>query len=105
MTKKIAYSLDEEKSPKEFLVPISTRNGYHLIGIESGHIYDMGMVVYTGKELSAGLVASKARLSGISLDEALVDDYLKQVSGFRISSRIVIEASPGFQIVLAHQGK
>lgn len=103
MTKKIAHSLDSETIPKEFLVPISTSSGYCLIGIKSGRIHDKGVVVYTGKDLSTGEVARKARESGILLDERLVDDYLKQVAGFRISNRIIVTASREFQIVLAHQ--
>lgn len=82
---------------------MSTSRGHHLIGIQSGRIHDKGMVVYTGKELSAKEVARKARESGISLDEALVDDHLKQIAGFRISNRVAVAASREFQIVPAHQ--
>ncbi|MCB1836329.1 MAG: hypothetical protein KDH99_01800 [Alcanivoracaceae bacterium] len=103
MTKKIAYSLGHDASRGEFLAPVRTGNSHRLIGIETGRVYDQGMVVYTGKALSATMITSKAREFGISLDEALVNDYLKVIAALRISNKVAVKASPDFQLVPARQ--
>jgi hypothetical protein len=96
MTKKILHSPDNPGGTKEFLVPVKNDAGFKLVGLKTGSEYKQGMVVYTGKELSAATLKEKAELQKIEINSTLFESYLAQLPEFKISKMVGIKNSSEF---------
>ncbi|WP_299326229.1 hypothetical protein [uncultured Maribacter sp.] len=93
MTKKFITG-ESEKGSSEFVIPDIIEEKDRFIGIESGKIYESGLICYTGVELSVDKVIEKI-LENRSLNfiqkrraKKVIDLYLKQIKTFKISNSV-----------------
>jgi hypothetical protein len=95
MTKKFIKG-ESEKGSSEFVIPDIIEEKDRFIGIESGKIYESGLICYTGVELSVDTVIEKI-LENRSLNfiqkrraKKVIDLYLKQIKTFKISNSVKV---------------
>lgn len=89
MTKKILQNPDESNINKELLLPLSNLgSGYTLVGVLTKQKYVEGMVVFTGVDLTADVLAEKTKKSGIEVNHNLFSSYLNQITKFKISKLV-----------------
>ncbi|MBK8803829.1 MAG: hypothetical protein IPN71_17630 [Fibrobacteres bacterium] len=76
-------------SQSDFLVPICLEGEIRLFGLHSKKIFEKGMVVYVGRDVStadlfAKLVDSKCVIPDVKSQLAYLDQFFDSLSGFKI---------------------
>ncbi|MBL9091238.1 MAG: hypothetical protein JNL96_08435 [Planctomycetaceae bacterium] len=104
MTKKFVNALSKDGTAagrSRFLLPaIDGSAQFEEIG--TGKRYDMGYVVYTGKELSPDDVAKKCTIEDSHLDalRRLIDSYLSEIAKFKVGNVVAIDHNADGQVRL-----
>lgn len=106
--KKILVPFDENKPGKQFrdyIYPEVLSNDVYFVGISKPKRWTKGMVVYTGKEITANDVFARIVDSGKKINSVdslfnNLQNYIDQLSGFSIGNIVEIEADPvnGFML-------
>lgn len=103
MTKKCLVAFDPDKpqtKSSDFLCPVVNGGSLNLLGLKTRKIHAMGLVVFTGKDLSPNDVFAKLVDTGRkieSVDGALKDisEYLEALSAQRIGDVVTIDRKDG----------
>ncbi|MBP6002378.1 MAG: hypothetical protein KA746_02980 [Pyrinomonadaceae bacterium] len=98
--------LEPEKAINGFLYPnIDVIGMDSFLEIDTGQKWEVGLVVFVGKELSKNDVFAKIVDSGKKVDYVkelldIIEDYLRQVSAFKIGDIVGIRSSKrGFELI------
>lgn len=93
MTKKFITG-ESEQSSSEFVIPDIYDEKDRFIGIESGKIYESGLICYTGVDLNVDKLMKRI-LENRNLNflqkrraKKVIDLYLKQIKTFKISNSV-----------------
>jgi len=103
MTKKLLVAFDPENpqaKSNDFLAPVGEDGRLVLLGLKSRKVHSMGLVVFTGKELSpnevfARIVDTGRKIESVDTLFADVSDYLTALTNQRIGDVVTIDRKDG----------
>ena len=108
MTKKCLVAFDPDKpqaKSSDFLCPVVNDGNLSLFGLKTKKVHEMGMVVYTGKDLSpndvfARLVDTGRKITSVDNVLKTISDYLEALRIQRIGDVVTIGRKDGRIVLL-----